>query len=92
MALTITFTPKDMTSAKYDECLRRLKAAGAGSPKGRLYHTCFGPSNQLRVVDVWASQAEFDAFGAVLMPILGQLGIDAGVPDVQPQHNSILGK
>ena len=81
-----------MSKAKYDEVIRRLEAAGQGAPSGRLFHTCFGPDDQLRVVDVWASKEQFDRFGAVLMPILGSLGVDAGVPDVQPQHNSIAGR
>ena len=92
MALTISFSPKSMTTAKYDEIIHRLAAAGAGAPSGRLFHTCFGPPNQLRVVDVWASQAQFDKFGAVLMPILKDMGVDPGAPDIQPQHNSIVGK
>jgi hypothetical protein len=92
MALTISFSPKGMTTAKYDECIRLLAAAGAGAPSGRLFHTCYGPPNQLKVVDIWASQEQFDKFGATLMPILGSLGIDPGAPDIQPQHNSITGK
>jgi hypothetical protein len=92
VALTVVFTPKGMSTAKYDDVLRRLQAAGMGSPNGRLYHTCFGPKDQLRVVDIWASQEQFDKFGAVLMPILASVGIDAGAPDIQPQHNSIVGK
>jgi hypothetical protein len=92
MAITITFTPTGMTSSKYDEVIRRLAAAGAGAPSGRLFHTSFGPPTQLKVVDIWASQAQFDAFGAVLTPILHDLGIDPGTPDIQPQHNSIVGK
>ena len=92
MPLTITFKPTGMSSDRYDECIRRLEAAGAGAPSGRLFHTCYGPKNNLHVVDIWASQEAFDSFGAVLMPILGSLGIDPGQPDVQPQHNSITGK
>ena len=92
MALTISFSPKSMTTAQYDEIIGRLAAAGAGAPSGRLFHTCFGPPNQVRVVDVWASQAQFDKFGAVLMPLLKDMGVDPGVPDIQPQHNSIVGK
>ena len=92
MALTIIFTPKSMSVAKYEEILRRLAAAGMGSPSGRLYHTCFGPNEQLRVVDVWASKEQFEAFGAVLTPILVSVGVDAGIPDIQPQHKSIVGK
>jgi hypothetical protein len=92
MALTITFTPKGMSTAKYDEVLRRLKQAGQEAPSGRLFHTCFGPADALRVVDVWASQEQFEKFGTVPMPILGELGVDVGAPDVQPQHNSITGR
>ena len=92
MAITVVFAPKGLDAKTYDECIRRLAAAGAGSPSGRLYHTCFGPSGQLRVVDVWASQEQFDKFGAVLMPILGALGVDPGVPDIQPGHNIIIGQ
>jgi hypothetical protein len=92
MALTITFTSKNMTKAKYEEVLRRLEAAGAGAPPGRLFHTCFGPTDQLRVVDVWSGQAEFDAFGAVLLPILASLGVEQQhPPDIQQQLNSIVG-
>jgi len=91
MAYTITFSPTGMSSAKYDECIRRLEKAGASAPKGRLFHTAFGPPNALRVIDVWASMEDFEKFGATLMPILGSLGIDVGTPDVQPQHNSIAG-
>ncbi len=35
---------------------------------------------------------QFETFGAALMPILAAEGIDAGAPDVKPQHNSIVGK
>ena len=92
MAFTITFTSAGMSSAKYDECIRQLEVAGAGAPSGRLFHTCYGSPDALRVVDVWASMEQFEQFGATLMPILGALGIDVGTPDVQPQHNSIVGQ
>jgi hypothetical protein len=92
MALTISFSPKSLSTSQYDEIIRRLAAAGAGAPSGRLFHTCFGPANHLRVVDVWASQEQFDKFGAVLMPLMKEMGLDPGVPDIQPQHNSIVGK
>ena len=92
MALTIVFTPKNFTLAKYEEVLSRLSDAGVGAPSGRLFHTCFGPKEQLRVVDVWASKEQFEAFGAVLVPIMTSVGADMGIPDIQPQHNSIVGK
>lgn len=91
MAIGIYFAPKGMTTQKYGEVLKLLEAAGAGAPKGRLYHSCFGDPNELHVYDVWASQAEFDAFGAVLLPILAKHDIEIGQPAVMPIHNTIVG-
>jgi hypothetical protein len=91
MALIVHFTPKGMNDKKYAEVLRRLEAAGAGAPAGRLHHTCYGDSSALRVTDVYDTQRSFEAFGQVLMPILGELGIDVGRPDIVEVHNIIRG-
>ena len=90
MAIGIYFSGNGMSAAKYDECIKLLKKAGAGNPSGRSYHACFGPKDNLMVFDVWSSQAAFDKFGKTLMPILQQLGIDPGQPAVMPVHNVIL--
>ena len=91
MAIGMYFHLKGMTAQKYGETLKKLDAAGAGAPKGRAYHAAFGPADSLMVFDVWNSQAEFDAFGATLVPILTELGVDPGQPDVVPIHNIIKG-
>jgi hypothetical protein len=43
------------------------------------------------VFDVWESEESFDAFGQTLMPILAELGIDPGQPQVSEVHNIIQG-
>jgi hypothetical protein len=43
------------------------------------------------VFDVWDSQESFDRFGQTLMPILEELGVDVGKPEVMPIHNVITG-
>jgi hypothetical protein len=91
MALIVHFTPKGMNDNKYAEILRRLEAAGAGAPQGRLHHTCYGASDELQVVDVFDTQANFEAFGKTLVPILASLGVDVGQPNVTPVHNIIRG-
>ena len=91
MAITVRFTPKSMSAAQYDECIRRLEQAGAGAPKGRLYHACYGNRDNIRVFDVWESTESFDEFGQTLMPILEELSIDAGEPEVSEVHNIIPG-
>jgi hypothetical protein len=90
MAIGIYFSNNGMSAAKYDECIKLLKKAGAGNPSGRSYHTAFGPKDNLMVFDVWTSQAAFDKFGKTLMPILQQLGIDPGTPAVMPVHKVIV--
>jgi len=90
MAIGIYFSPAAMSADKYDECIKLLRKAGAGSPPGRSYHASFGPNDKLMVFDVWTSQAAFDKFGKTLTPILQQLGIDPGQPSVMPVHKVIM--
>ena len=89
MAHAYIFTPASMNAKQYDECIRRLAAAGAGNPPGRLFHACYGSGDQLRVFDIWESEATFANFGPTLMPILQDLGVDPGTPEVVPIHNTI---
>ena len=89
MAIALYFNPPSMSAAQYDDVIKRLAAAGQGTPKGRTHHSAFGTPDQLMVFDVWNSQEEFDAFGQTLMPILAEVGVDAGQPVVMPVHNQI---
>jgi hypothetical protein len=91
MAVGIYFSPPSMNAQQYEETLKQLEQAGQGSPRGRLYHTAFGPPDHLMVFDIWDSQENFDAFGGTLMPILSQIGIDPGQPDIMPVHKIIQG-
>lgn len=84
------FTPTGFTEAKYAECVKRLEAAGAGSPPGRLYHVCFGDKNNLRVSDIWDTRENFETFSQTLRPILEDLGIE-GDPEFFEVHNTIEG-
>ncbi len=91
MALAFYFSPTPtMSAATYDECIKRLKKAGAGHPAGRTYHACFGTADSVKVFDVWTSQAAFEKFGQTLMPILHDLGTDPGQPGVMEVHNIII--
>jgi len=89
MAIGIYFSPAAMSADLYNECIKRLRKAGAGHPAGRSYHSAFGAKDKLMVFDVWTSQTAFDRFGKTLMPILAELGLDPGNPTVMPIHNII---
>ncbi|HEX3596772.1 MAG TPA: hypothetical protein VHU80_16790 [Polyangiaceae bacterium] len=89
MALIVHFTPVGMNDAKYAEIMRRLNAAGAAAPPGRLHHTCYGAPEALQVVDVYDTSASFEAFGKTLVPILQSVGVDAGKPEIREVHNIV---
>ena len=90
MAIVVHFEVSGMSSEKYEEALRRLEAAGAGTPPGRLFHVSYGAPENLQVTDVYDSPQSLEAFGRVLEPVLRELGI-AAVPRVQPAHRIIAG-
>jgi hypothetical protein len=91
MAYAVLFTPKSMSKAKYDEAIIRLDAVGSGPGKadGLIHHTCFGEDGKLRVLDLWESLEKFQAFGPVLLPILSEIGIDPGEPEISEVHRSV---
>ena len=90
MALGVYYAPAALTAAKYDECIKELRKAGAGNPAGRTYHASFGDKSKLMVFDVYTSQAALDKFGKTLLPILKRLGIDPGQPTIMPIHKVIV--
>jgi hypothetical protein len=87
MAIAAYFHPEQMTAAQYDEVIKRLEAVGSFPAPGLLHHSSFGDPEHLMVFDVWDSQESFDKFGQTLMPILSEMGLDAGQPMVMPVHN-----
>ena len=91
MAFVVRFAPKSLSTAQYDEILSKLTAAGAGTPQGRLFGVAFGPHDALRVSDVWDSMENFEAFGRILTPILQEVGVDAGTPEILEAYNTIKG-
>jgi hypothetical protein len=91
MAIGFYFVNGGFTPDKYDETIKRLSAAGAGSPKGRSYHVALESNGEIQVFDIWESQEAFDAFGSTLLPILSELGVTVNEPMVAEVHNVIEG-
>ena len=89
MAIAVYFHPESVSTGQYDDVIKRLEAAGAGNPSGRQHHSAFGPPDHLMVYEIWDSQESFAKFGETLMPILGEVGINPGEPQVMPLHNMI---
>jgi hypothetical protein len=89
MSVVIRFTPKNLTAEKYDESVRRLKESGDFPADGMDYHLCFGTDGNLRVSEVWDSREQCEAFGERLMPVLADIGIEPGEPEVVDVHNIV---
>ena len=89
VSLLIRFSPPSLTADQYDSAVRRLNEEGVFPADGLDYEICFGSGDKLKVSQVWDSKEQLDAFGARLTPILAELGIDPGEPEVVEVHNII---
>jgi hypothetical protein len=84
------FTPtSDMTTEQYDETIRRLEKSGDWLPEGLAYHVAFKSDGKFRVSEIWDSREQFAAFGERLMPVLKDVGIEPGQPEMLEIHNII---
>ena len=92
MSIVVRFNPTNVNREKYGESLRRLEEAGMWpSPAGLELHVAFGPEDNMRVSEIWASQEQFEAFGQRLMPILADIGIEfSGGPEIFEVHNLVM--
>jgi hypothetical protein len=86
MAILVRFAPTSMTVEQYDAVGKQLEPSWP--PDGLQLHVCFGSGDQLKVSEVWESREKLDVFGATLMPILEQNGVD--VQGTQPEFHDVV--
>jgi len=89
MSVLVRFSPASLTAAQYDESIRKLEEVGDFPPDGLDYHVCFGTEGNLRVSEIWDSREQLEAFGERLMPVLAEIGIDPGEPELIEIHNIV---
>jgi hypothetical protein len=89
MSILVRFAPQSVSVEQYDDTIRRLEEGGDFPPDGLEYHVCFRPEGNLAVSEIWDSREQFEAFGERLMPLLAEVGIDPGEPQVIEVHNII---
>ena len=78
-----------MMSEQYDAILARLYEEGIQPAPGLELEVCYGSGDQMKVSVLFDSQEELDAFGARLAPILEEMKVDPGEPEVLEVHNII---
>jgi hypothetical protein len=90
VSILIRFAPTGPTSTEqYDESVRRLQDSGDFPPDGMEYHVCFIADGNVRVSEIWDSREQAEAFAQRLMPVLSEIGIDPGEPEILEIHNII---
>jgi hypothetical protein len=85
-----------ITQEQYEESIRRLtdgaktrmESADDWPVTGLLSHAAGQGPNGFRVVDVWESREALEQFGAVLMPVLGDIGVQ-GEPEIYEAHTYV---
>jgi hypothetical protein len=91
VSVLIRFAPPSLSAEQYDAAVQRLNDEGVFPAEGLDYEICFGSDGHLKVSQVWDTQEHLEAFGARLMPILAELGIEPGEPEIVEVHNIIKG-
>jgi hypothetical protein len=89
MSVLIRFNPASLTAGQYGESIRRLEESGEWPPSGLEYHVCFGADPNLKVSEIWDSPEQLATFGERLMPILAEIGIEPGEPEIVEVHNTV---
>jgi hypothetical protein len=89
MSILVRFTPASLTQDQYDASVRRLEQEGIFPPEGMDYHVCFGSEPNLRVSEIWDTREQWEAFGERLMPVLADIGIQPGEPEILQVGNIV---
>ena len=89
MSILVRFSPPSMTAEQYDAILARLTEEGIQPAPGLELEVCYGAGDQMKVSLLFDSQEELDAFGERRAPILEEMKLDPGAPEVFEVHNII---
>ncbi len=89
MSILVRFSPPSMTAEQYDAILARLYEEGIHPAEGLELEVCFGSGDQMKVSVLFDSMDAFEKFGERLQPVLQELGMDPGTPDIMDVHHVI---
>ena len=89
MSILARYSPPSMTADQYDAILARLYKEGIQPADGLELEVCFGSGDQMKVSLLFDSMDAFEKFGQRLQPVLQELGMDPGTPDIMDVHHVI---
>jgi hypothetical protein len=93
--MPVVLVHESITQEQYEESIRRLTGGtramtspGDWPVEGLLVHSAGQGPKGFRVVDIWESQEALERFGAILIPILNEIGVQ-GEPEIYPTHTFV---
>ncbi|MDF9813405.1 hypothetical protein [Streptomyces sp. SPB162] len=96
MAILIVFDIPGMTQDAYQQSIVKLtggrdkvETSSDWPVPGLITHTAAPTPNGFFVADVWESEEAFQKFGAIIRPILEELGVPDAEPKVYPVVNLV---
>ena len=89
MSVLVRFAPPSMTADQYDVIVARLYKEGIHPADGLELEVCFGSGDQMKVSILFDTMDAFKRFGESLQPVLQELGMDPGTPEIMEVHNVI---
>ena len=92
MSILVRFSPPSMTAEQYDTIVERLYKEGIHPDPGLELELCFGTGDQMKVSLLFDSKEHFESFGAKIGPVLSEMGMDPGEPEVIELHKVIRRK
>jgi hypothetical protein len=88
MPIAVRITPSKMTRDDYEKVMRQLEETGSAEPDGRVFHASYG-EDEVHMFDVWESHEAFRPYHDDLMAVLQGAGIDGGIVQIEPLHNTV---
>ncbi len=88
MPILIRYAPSSLTREQYDKVNEILQENGPDGPPGPLQlHVLFGDGSDLRVSEIWESEAAWQqAWDGGLKAALATAGVELSEPEKLPVH------
>ena len=95
MPVVLVHQGPTLTQDRYEDAVRgstaaelRLQTPADWPVEGLLVHAAGQGNGRFRVVDVWESEEAANRFGAILMPILREVGV-TDMPEIYAAHTFV---
>ena len=94
MPVAVEFAFDGGTLDQYDQIMKLMGLTKGGpTPPGALFHWCAMTETGLRIVDVWNSREEFDAFAQEKIgPFSAQVGAPAPSLTFHDVHSYVIAR